>query len=100
MADFVVLDGKEADFAEKVGLGALTSRELEILGLAANGDNNTGIADRLVITTKTVEKYLEQCYSNWALQEMVIIIPECRQFQCTGKNFHLNLYRKHLTLSH
>jgi DNA-binding NarL/FixJ family response regulator len=39
-------------------LEELTERELEVLGLMAEGRTNRGIAERLVITEHTVEKHV------------------------------------------
>src|SRR5438046_3928179 len=41
----------------------LTSREVEVLGLLARGYSNKQIAQRLVITPKTVSNHLQHIYS-------------------------------------
>jgi DNA-binding NarL/FixJ family response regulator len=42
---------------------ALTPREREVLELIASGSSNQGIADRLVITLRAVEKYVSSIFS-------------------------------------
>jgi DNA-binding NarL/FixJ family response regulator len=42
---------------------ALTPREREVLELIAGGSSNQGIADRLVITLRAVEKYVSSIFS-------------------------------------
>ena len=44
------------------GLEALTPRELQTAGLAAEGKSNREIADALFVTVKTVEWHLKHCY--------------------------------------
>jgi DNA-binding NarL/FixJ family response regulator len=48
-------------------LDALTSREREILMLMAEGRSNQGIADRLVITLRSVEKYVSSIFGKLGL---------------------------------
>lgn len=43
-------------------LGRLTPREREVLGLMAEGTSNQGIADRMVITVRAVEKYVSSIF--------------------------------------
>jgi DNA-binding NarL/FixJ family response regulator len=43
-------------------LGKLTRRELEILELMASGDSNQGIAEKLVITLRAVEKHVSSIF--------------------------------------
>jgi DNA-binding NarL/FixJ family response regulator len=43
-------------------LAPLTPREREVLGLMAEGSSNQGIADKLVITTRAVEKYVSTIF--------------------------------------
>ena len=48
-------------------LGALTPREHEVLVLMAEGRSNQGIADRLVITLRAVEKYVSRIFGKLGL---------------------------------
>jgi DNA-binding NarL/FixJ family response regulator len=48
-------------------LGALTPREREVLELMAEGRSNQGIADRLVITIRSVEKYVSSIFDKLGL---------------------------------
>jgi DNA-binding NarL/FixJ family response regulator len=50
-------------------LSALTPRELEILGLLAEGLSNAGIADRLVLTKRAVEGHVGSIFSKLGLEE-------------------------------
>jgi DNA-binding NarL/FixJ family response regulator len=43
-------------------LARLTPREREVLELMAAGNSNQGIADRLVITLRAVEKYVSSVF--------------------------------------
>ncbi len=45
----------------------LTPRERDVLVLMAEGSSNQGIADRLVITTRAVEKYVSTIFSKLGL---------------------------------
>jgi DNA-binding NarL/FixJ family response regulator len=45
----------------------LTPREREVLVLMAEGSSNQGIADKLVITTRAVEKYVSTIFSKLGL---------------------------------
>jgi DNA-binding NarL/FixJ family response regulator len=49
-------------------LDELTPREHEILGLMAEGRSNQGIAERLVLDTKTVEGHVTRIFSKLALE--------------------------------
>jgi DNA-binding NarL/FixJ family response regulator len=44
-------------------LSALSPRQREVLALAAEGHSNQAIADRLVVTVKTVNQYLSRIYT-------------------------------------
>ena len=46
---------------------ALTPREREVLVLMAEGRSNQGIADRLVITLRAVEKYVSSIFAKLGL---------------------------------
>lgn len=48
-------------------LAGLTPREREVLELMAEGRSNQGIADRLVITTRSVEKYVSSIFDKLGL---------------------------------
>jgi DNA-binding NarL/FixJ family response regulator len=48
-------------------LAQLTPRESEVLELMASGSSNQGIADKLVITTRAVEKYVSSIFGKLGL---------------------------------
>ena len=48
-------------------IGTLTDREREVLVLMAEGSSNQGIADRLVITVRAVEKYVSSIFGKLGL---------------------------------
>jgi len=48
-------------------LGELTPREREVLELMATGSSNQGIADKLVITLRTAEKYVSSIFTKLGL---------------------------------
>jgi DNA-binding NarL/FixJ family response regulator len=48
-------------------LGELTPREREVLELMATGSSNQGIADKLVITVRAVEKYVSSIFGKLGL---------------------------------
>jgi DNA-binding NarL/FixJ family response regulator len=48
-------------------LGQLTPRERDVLELMATGTSNQGIADRLVITLRAVEKYVSSIFGKLGL---------------------------------
>jgi DNA-binding NarL/FixJ family response regulator len=50
-------------------LQALTAREREVLQLAAEGLSNQAIADRLVITLRSAEKYVSSIFAKLALPD-------------------------------
>lgn len=41
----------------------ISSREVDVLGLIADGYRNNAIAERLLITTKTVERHIQSIYA-------------------------------------
>jgi DNA-binding NarL/FixJ family response regulator len=49
-------------------LGELTPRELEVLSLMAEGLTNAGIAERLVLTERTVESHTRSVFQKLGLQ--------------------------------
>ena len=52
-------------------LTSLTPREHEVLALMAEGRSNQGIADKLVITLRTVEKYVSSIFAKLARSSIV-----------------------------
>ena len=48
-------------------LASLTPREREVLELMATGSSNQGIADKLVITLRAVEKYVSSIFGKLGL---------------------------------
>jgi DNA-binding NarL/FixJ family response regulator len=48
-------------------VGELTPREREVLGLMAEGRSNQGIAERLVVTERAVEKHVTSIFSKLRL---------------------------------
>ena len=55
------------DIAQDDPLAELTPREREVLELMATGSSNQGIADRLVISLRAVEKYVSSVFSKLGL---------------------------------
>lgn len=53
---------------ERSPLDELTDREREVLGMMAEGRTNQAIADRLVITLKTVETHVASIFSKLGLE--------------------------------
>jgi DNA-binding NarL/FixJ family response regulator len=49
------------------GLGTLTPRELEVLGLVGAGMSNSDIAQRLVLSTATIKTHVHRCMSKLTL---------------------------------
>jgi DNA-binding NarL/FixJ family response regulator len=49
------------------GLGALTARERDVLGLMAEGRSNSAIASELVISERAVEKHVSNIFSKLGL---------------------------------
>ena len=50
-------------------LSSLTPRETEVLSRMAQGDANTSIAERLVITEKAVQKHINAIFAKLGLAE-------------------------------
>jgi DNA-binding NarL/FixJ family response regulator len=56
-----------ADDSSELGLGSLTPREREVLGLMAEGRTNAAIARELVVTSGAVEKHVSSIFGKLAL---------------------------------
>ena len=56
----------------------LTDREREILGLMAQGDSNTEIADRLVLSPKTVRNHISNIFSKLQVADRAQAIIRAR----------------------
>jgi predicted ATPase/DNA-binding CsgD family transcriptional regulator len=56
----VALGGPTDHAVEQTGRGPLTAREFEVAGLIAEGMSNRAIADRLVISPRTVDGHVER----------------------------------------
>ena len=54
----------------KEGRGRLTSREMEVLQLIAEGNHNKQIAEKLFISIKTVEKHRQQLMNKLEIHEV------------------------------
>jgi non-specific serine/threonine protein kinase len=60
-----------ADPARVPAGGGLTSRELEIAGLVASGLSNRAIAERMVISKRTVDAHVEHIYAKLGIASRV-----------------------------
>ena len=56
-----------ADDSSELGLGSLTPREREVLGLMVEGRTNAAIARELVVTSGAVEKHVSSIFGKLAL---------------------------------
>jgi DNA-binding CsgD family transcriptional regulator len=57
------------DTGRSAGIGSLTPRENEVLGLLAQGLSNAGIAARLVVSERTVDAHLRSVFTKLDLPE-------------------------------
>jgi pimeloyl-ACP methyl ester carboxylesterase/DNA-binding CsgD family transcriptional regulator len=64
---FLELDGQSSTLAERIE-DLLSPRELEVLGLVAAGRDNEEIAVELHLSTRTVERHLQNVYGKLGLQ--------------------------------
>lgn len=64
-----------------VSQDALTSREMEILRLAAKGLSNNQIADQLVLSSGTVKWYLSEIYSKLAVSNRAHAIAKAHELR-------------------
>ncbi len=54
---------------EASGVGSLTPRELEVLGLIADGVSNVGVARELYLSIRTVECYVARIFDKLGLKQ-------------------------------
>jgi DNA-binding NarL/FixJ family response regulator len=69
--DAAVADGLVARASALARVEELTEREREVLGLVAEGRSNGAIAERLVVTQKTVETHIGQIFLKLGLRDAV-----------------------------
>ena len=65
--DAQVVIGLLAGFRDKSALDVLTAREREVLQLVAEGRSNRGIADRLGVTERAVQKHVTSIFTKLAV---------------------------------
>jgi DNA-binding NarL/FixJ family response regulator len=58
--------------SDDAGLGRLSARERDVLGLAAEGHSNAAIAARLVITERTVETHIRSVFQKLDIHESAL----------------------------
>jgi DNA-binding NarL/FixJ family response regulator len=59
--------------------GGLTPRELEVLRLVADGHSNTEIAQRLVLSEKTVARHLSNIFGKLAVPSRTAAVASARE---------------------
>lgn len=64
----------------------LTPRELEVLGLIAQGDNNSDIAEKLVISGKTVRNHITNIFSKLQVADRAQAIIKAREAGLNDKS--------------
>jgi LuxR family maltose regulon positive regulatory protein len=64
----------------------LTPREMEVLELIAAGDSNQAIADRLVITVRTVKKHTGNIYQKLNASSRIQAVARAREFGLLPKD--------------
>jgi DNA-binding NarL/FixJ family response regulator len=69
VAEFLAADRKPATAAAGAGAtSVLSSRELDVLRLAAEGQDNAAIAQSLTLSVRTVERHLHNIYAKLGIQ--------------------------------
>jgi DNA-binding NarL/FixJ family response regulator len=65
-----VAEGLVARASALARIDELTDREREVLALVAEGRSNRAIAERLVVTQKTIETHIGQIFLKLGLREL------------------------------
>lgn len=71
--------GRKKDFTQSDTFPELTEREREILGLIAQGLTNPAIAERLVLSPKTVRNHVSNIFSKLQVSDRAQAIIKARQ---------------------
>ena len=76
MTEFIAPDRVPAPTAVADEVAAVLSpRELDILGLAAEGLDNDAIAERLTLSVRTIERHLHNIYTKLGLHGKSARLP-------------------------
>jgi DNA-binding NarL/FixJ family response regulator len=74
-------ENRPATAAYQPAYSEITNREIEILQLVANGENNREISQRLIISEGTVKNYISSLLSKLGMRDRTQLALYGRQFQ-------------------